>query len=155
MQRLLCVMLSWTCVFMKVYRLLSGWPESRPVVTENAASKWVQRWCALWRWLNEIWGQIRGVLVLFVKKMEQANLLVEKWISVGGKVWENVLLLSRTTTKIALPIVPPFIIDEFLCAELCRHRKLMSLILRQVGNRQVKYERCREVTYVRSRQVVV
>lgn len=61
-------------------------------------------------------------MVLFVKKVEQANLLVEKVLNVGG-MFEEVSPLSRPVTQVTLSNVLPFISDESLCVELSRHGK--------------------------------
>lgn len=66
-------------------------------------------------------------MVLFEKKVEQANLLVEKVLNVGG-TFEEVSPLSRLITKVTLSNVLPLISDECLCVELSRHRKSVCRI---------------------------
>ena len=68
---------------------------------------------------------MNGAVVLFVGKVEQANLLVERGLSVGG-AFEEGLRLNRPATKITFSKVSPLIRNEFLCAELCRDGKIMS-----------------------------
>lgn len=70
---------------------------------------------------------MKGVVVLFAEKVEQANLLVEKGFNVVG-TFEEVLPLSRPATKVTLSNVPPFVSDEFLRKELSRHGKIVSPI---------------------------
>lgn len=51
-------------------------------------------------------AQMKGAVVLFVEKVECANLLVERGFTIGG-VFEEVLPLSQPATKITLSR-PPF-----------------------------------------------
>lgn len=66
-------------------------------------------------------------VVLFIEKVEQTNLLVERGLNVGGK-FEDVLLLCRPATKVTLSNIPLFITDNFLCTELSRNGKVVSQI---------------------------
>jgi len=70
-------------------------------------------------------ARMNGAAVLFVEKVEQANLLVESGISVNGSFLQ-VSPLTQPATKIILSNVPPFVSDEFLVRELSRHGKVVS-----------------------------
>ncbi|KAM4538058.1 uncharacterized protein V3H82_023836 [Fundulus diaphanus] len=68
---------------------------------------------------------MNGAAVLFVERVEQANLLVESGISVNGSFLQ-VSPLTQPATRVILSNVPPFISDEFLVKELSRHGKVVS-----------------------------
>ncbi|KAM4585691.1 uncharacterized protein V3H82_004667 [Fundulus diaphanus] len=70
-------------------------------------------------------ARMNGAAVLFVERVEQANLLVESGISVNGSFLQ-VSPLTQPATRVILSNVPPFISDEFLVKELSRHGKVVS-----------------------------
>ncbi|KAM4543369.1 uncharacterized protein V3H82_021258 [Fundulus diaphanus] len=70
-------------------------------------------------------ARMNGAVVLFVERVEQANLLVESGISVNGSFLQ-VSPLTQPATRVILSNVPPFISDEFLVKELSRHGRVVS-----------------------------
>uniref|UniRef100_A0A0S7EY72 YTX1 n=1 Tax=Poeciliopsis prolifica TaxID=188132 RepID=A0A0S7EY72_9TELE len=70
-------------------------------------------------------ARMNGAVVLFVEKVEHAQQVVEKGVSVNG-LFLQVSPLTLPSTKIMLSNVPPFISDEFLIKELSRHGKVVS-----------------------------
>ncbi|TWW62671.1 hypothetical protein D4764_04G0013180 [Takifugu flavidus] len=70
-------------------------------------------------------ARMNGAVVLFVKKVEQVNLLVGAGIS-DGRRFDAVLPLTQPAAYVTLSNVHPLITNEFLCRELSSHGKIVS-----------------------------
>lgn len=71
------------------------------------------------------------MVVLLVEKVEQANLLVEKGLGMGGTFDFVAASPCNKSNRVKRR---PFISDEFLCLELSRHGKIV-LTIKKVSSR--------------------
>lgn len=72
------------------------------------------------------------VVVLFLAKVEQDNMLLKTEITIGRQ-FVQVTLLTQQVARTTMPNVPPFISDKFLQRELSRHGKVVSPIRKMLS----------------------